>query len=131
MKIPALNSIFNPLMLSLCIVGGVVQSAMAQANEPPLIDLGAELERMGGKKNRKWMQKPRVRQFLTFLAPCNMKSELIKEGILFLRTRMAVKVLSKNLKTGVILAKKDHAIGAICRQRTNSVKRVKISRPLI
>ncbi|MCF6346164.1 MAG: carbonic anhydrase family protein [Thiomicrorhabdus sp.] len=73
MKIPALNSIFNPLMLSLCIVGGVVQSAMAQANEPPLIDLGAELERMGGE------EKPKVDAKTTSAPVSNVSSPMQHE----------------------------------------------------
>ncbi len=54
MKTPSLKCILNPLMLSFCVLGGGVQWATVQANEPPLIDLGAELERMkgGGEKSK-------------------------------------------------------------------------------
>lgn len=52
MKTPFLKCILNPLMLSFCVLAGGMQWAVVQANESPLIDLGAELERMkgGGEK---------------------------------------------------------------------------------
>ena len=57
MKRIALKCIFNPLMLSFCAFGFSMQTAIAKtdANEPPLIDLGAELESMkgGGEKLKK------------------------------------------------------------------------------
>ncbi|VAW45634.1 Carbonic anhydrase, alpha class [hydrothermal vent metagenome] len=57
MKRTALKCILNPLMLSFCAFGFSMQTAIAnaEANEPPLIDLGAELESMkgGGEKSKK------------------------------------------------------------------------------
>ena len=52
MKKPILNCVLSPLMWSICLMAGT--SMQVGANEPPLIDLGAELESMqgGGEKSK-------------------------------------------------------------------------------
>jgi len=79
MKKPILNRVLTPLMWSICLMGGGA-SMQAGANEPLLIDLGAELESMNGEAEPKPYSKTTETPKPTMSMPMSQEVRVDKGG---------------------------------------------------